>query len=61
MEAALIVPLFLFLFVLTIDTGIRMYTECRDTAEAICGEKDMKIVEKFYFWQGIGGIWEDED
>lgn len=55
------VPLLLFLFGMVMQCGIRMYTECRDTAAAVQEERELQIVEKFYFWQGAGGIGTNED
>ncbi len=60
-EAAIILAVLLFLFAFTMESGIQMYTECRDTAIAIQGEAEMDIIEKFYFWQRIGSITENED
>lgn len=60
-EAAVIVPLLLFLFGMAMRCGIQLYTECRDTAVVVQNEQKLEIVQEFYFWQGIEEIGRDED
>lgn len=60
-EAALIFPIILFVFILAIQTGITMYTECRDTAIAIKGETDLEIVDTFYRFKKAGELTEYGD
>lgn len=60
-EAALILPLLLFLFAMVLDCGIWMYTECCGTAVSIYEEQDLETVKTFYFWQRIGDMTEDGD
>lgn len=58
-EAAMILPLLLFLFGFVMQAGITMYEECRDTAEAIQGEPAIEIVETFHHWKKVGEWIED--
>lgn len=60
-EAAIIVPMLVFLFVITINCGIQMYTECRDMAIGIQKEEELDIVTLFYRYQRIGDMVEDGD
>lgn len=60
-EASLIFPLILLVFVLAISGGIQMYEECRDEAAAIGAEGDFDTIKWFYKWQGVGEIIENED
>ena len=61
MEAAIILPLLLGLLGLAMSSGIRMYIECRDMAVSILEEPDLDIRKKFFRWQEIGDMIEDED
>lgn len=60
-EAALVYPILLFLMIFTMQTGLWMYTECRDTAVSILEEQDLDIIKKFYLRQNIEGMTEDGD
>lgn len=60
-EAAIVVPLVLFVFVLAMQSGISMYTECRDTAAAIREEEELDIVKLFYRWREAGEFLGNED
>lgn len=60
-EAAIIVPMLVFLFAITINCGIEMYTECRDMAIGIYEEEELDIVALFYRYQKIGDMVEDGD
>ncbi len=60
-EASLIFPLILLVFVLAMSGGIQMYEECRDEAAAIGAEGDFDTIKWFYKWQGVGEIIENED
>ena len=60
-EAAVVVPMFLFLFVIVISCGVEMYTECRDMAVEIQQEKELDTVTLFYRYQMIGDMVEDGD
>lgn len=60
-EAALILPLLLFLFAMVMERGIEMYTECCNTAVSVYEEQEPDIVKSFYLWQRIGDITEDGD
>ena len=60
-EASLIFPLILLVFVLAMSGGIQMYEECRDEAAAIGAEMDFDTIKWFYKWQGVGEIIENED
>lgn len=54
-EAALIVPLVLTVFTLTVNAGIRIYTECAEMA-AEMAEEDVNAVELFYMRERVKGI-----
>lgn len=58
-EAALVFPVLLFLMIFTMQMGLQMYTECRDTAVSILEEQDLDIIKQFYLRQNIEGITED--
>lgn len=60
-EAAIIVPMLVFLFAITINCGLEMYTECRDMAVKIQEEEELDIVTLFYRYQKIGDMVEDGD
>lgn len=60
-EAAIIVPMLVFLFAITINCGMEMYTECRDMAIEIQKEEELEIVTLFYRYQKIGDMVEDGD
>lgn len=53
-EAAIIVSMLLILFGAVMKSGIMLYTECRDTAAAICAEPELETVKTFYLWQNVG-------
>lgn len=60
-EAALIVPILLFVLSIVMQMGITMYSECKDTAAEIKQEKELEIVEMFYYWKKAGEWLEDGD
>lgn len=60
-EAALIIPLWLALCILTVNSGVQLYLECLDTVEAVEAEKEIDIVRLFYICNGIGDMIEDGD
>lgn len=60
-EAALVYPIVLLLMIFTMQTGLGMYTECRDTAVSILEEQDLDIIKKFYLKQNVEGIIGDGD
>lgn len=60
-EAAVIVPLVLFVFVLAMESGLSMYTECRDTAVSIRDEEKYDTVKLFYCWREAGEFLGNED
>lgn len=55
-EAALVVPMVIFLFAITMQTGLRLYTESKDLALAIAQEEDFDAVEMFYRLEVLGEI-----
>lgn len=61
MEAALIIPLWLALCILAVNSGVQLYLECLDTVEAVEAEKEIDIVRLFYIYNGIGDMIEDGD
>lgn len=60
-EAALIIPLVLMLFMLAMNEGIQLYQECRDTAVSIREEEEMGVINMFYNWKMLEDIVKDED
>lgn len=60
-EAALILPLWLALCVLAVDSGVHLYQETLDTVAAVEAEKDIDVIKLFYICNGIGDIIEDGD
>lgn len=61
MEAALIIPLWLALCILAVNSGVQLYLECLDTVEAVEAETEMDTVRLFYICNGIGDMIEDGD
>lgn len=60
-EAAIIVPLVLFVFGLSMRSGIQLYLEFKDTVFEIMEDETMDAVQKFYQLNMLGDIGEDED
>lgn len=60
-EAALVYPILLLLMLFTLQTGLCMYTECRDTAVSILEEQDLDIIKIFYLKQNVEGMTGDGD
>lgn len=58
-EAALIIPLWLALCILAVDSGVQMYMECLDTVEAAATEEKLDAVRLFYICNGIGDMIEN--
>lgn len=54
-EAALILPLVLMLFVLAMNGGIQLYQECQNTAISIREEEEIDIINMFYNWKILEG------
>lgn len=55
-EAALIIPLLLFLIVIAIRGGVDLYLECRATVECLEQEEPLDAVELFYLWKEAGEL-----
>ncbi len=60
-EAALILPLTLLVFGTAMNAGLKMYQECRGTAEEVLEEREWDVIKKFYLWNELGEMWEDGD
>lgn len=60
-EAAIIVPLVLFVFGLSMRSGIQLYLEFKDTVFEIMEDETMDAIQKFYQLNMLGDIGEDED
>lgn len=60
-EAAIIVPLVLFVFGFSMRSGIQLYLEFKDTVFEIMEDETMDAVQKFYQLNMLGDIGEDED
>lgn len=60
-EAAIIVPLVLFVFGISMRSGIQLYLEFKDTVFEIMEDETMDAVQKFYQLNMLGDIGEDED
>lgn len=55
-EAALIVPLVLTVFALTVNAGISLYTECREMAAAAMAREDVDAAQLFYARERVKDI-----
>lgn len=55
-EAALVVPMVIFLFAMTMQAGLTLYTESKDLALAVAQEEDFDAVEMFYRLEVLGEI-----
>lgn len=55
-EAALIIPLLLFLIVIAIRGGVDLYLECRATVEYLEQEEPLDAVGLFYLWKEAGEL-----
>lgn len=53
-EAAIILPLVLMVFVMAMNGGIRLYQECADTANSIREEAEIDVIRMFYGWKLLG-------
>lgn len=60
-EAALIFPIVFALFVLTMQTGIKLYGETRETAELIMEEDKTETLKLFYRCSLLGEWITNED
>lgn len=60
-EAAIIFPIVLALFLLTMQTGIDLYEESRKTAELMMEEENQDTVKLFYRWNLLGEAIKDGD
>ncbi len=56
MEAAIVIPLLLFLVLFVIDGGVEMYLECQNTVTALESEDKIDVVQLLYLCNGIGDI-----
>lgn len=54
-EASILIPFLLFVLVIPISNGIRMYQEVRDRGE----NRQLWLVKEFYTAQGIREVTED--
>lgn len=53
-EAAIVFPIVLIFFAMTMRLGITLYEECRETAIAVMEEPELDTVETFYKWKLLG-------
>lgn len=60
-EAALILPLVLFLFLTVTKAGIMLYMEYQDTVVSVMEEKEWDTIRNFYIWNKSGDITGDEN
>lgn len=60
-EAAMVIPLLLFLIVMAIDSGVQLYLECQDTIMALESEEEQNTIRLFYLYNGIGDMIENGD
>lgn len=60
-EAAIVIPLLLFLIVAAIDGGVELYLACRNTVIALEEEEKTDTVRLFYLCNGIGDMIGDGD
>lgn len=60
-EAAIVIPLVLFLVVFAIDGGVELYLECHNTVMSLEAEEKVDTVRLFYVCNGIGDMIGDGD
>lgn len=60
-EAALVLPMILMVFVLAMSGGIRLCKECVDEVVQIRQEKEFDAVQWFYRCKQIGEVIENEN
>ena len=58
-EASVLVPMLLIIYVLIINTGIYMYTEIREQKEQEA-QSDIWVIDDFYKYQLMKGILYDK-
>ena len=58
-EASVLVPIFIFMYILMINTGIHYYVEIREQKEQEAQE-DVWVVEEFYKYQLLKGVVHDK-
>lgn len=60
-EAAIMIPLLLFLIVTAINGGVELYLECQNMVTELESEEKTDAVRLFYLWNGIGDMIGDGD
>ncbi len=60
-EAAVMIPLVLFLTVTAVRGGVELYQECRATVQELEAEQEIRIVRLLYLYEGIGDLTENGD
>ena len=58
-EASVLVPMLIFMYILMINTGIHCYVEIREQKEQEAQE-DIWVVEEFYKYQLLKGVIHDK-
>ena len=58
-EASVLVPMLIFMYLLMINTGIHYYVEIREQKEQEAQE-DVWVVEEFYKYQLLKGVVHDQ-
>jgi hypothetical protein len=59
-EAAIFVPILLFMFVAAMNTAIHLYQEIRDGQPEYYSET-LWVVDTFYHWEMAGGLLDGEN
>lgn len=60
-EAAVILPLLLFLFGIAMQGGIDLYKEVKNTSVLIEQEEKINTVKSFYQWKMLGDMTTNEN
>jgi hypothetical protein len=59
-EAAIVVPMLIFTYVIAMHIAIGLYQEIRDDEQGYFGE-ELRVVDTFYIWENAGGLRNGED
>jgi hypothetical protein len=59
-EAALVVPMLIFTYVIAMNVAIGLYEEIRDDEQDYFRE-ELWVVDTFYNWENAGGLRNGED
>lgn len=60
-EAAIIFPLVIAVFIIAVNGGISLNQDVRETVAGIEDKEDINTVKMFYRWKVLGELLGDED